>query len=90
MRLLPEIDKTEVQEDGLVIRAHLQSTAVHDYRPVRALGTRVDHAEITECGYVAWLLAENGLEPSLRGLVLSGPEGPHRPIEGFFRRLGAT
>ena len=88
--LLPEIDKAEVQEDSLIIRAHLERAAVGGDRTIGAVGAGVDHAEIAERGNVAWLLAKNRLEPSLRGLVVSGPEGPDGLVEDFLRRLGAT
>ena len=90
MGLLPEVDKPEVQQDRLVVRADLERPPVDSDRLIGAVGAGVDHAEIAERRDVVRLLAENGLESPFRGLVVPCRERPYGPIEDFLRRLGGT
>jgi hypothetical protein len=60
--LLPEIDKSKVQQKCLVIRAQPQRPPVDGDRLIGAVSAGVDYAEIAERGDVAWLLAKNRLE----------------------------
>ena len=72
MGLLPEVHQPEVQENGLVVRTHCQRPVVDGDGLVRAVGARVDDAQIAQRSYVARLNSQHALEAALRVVVITG------------------
>jgi len=88
--LLPEVDKPKVEENCLVVGAHLQGPFVDGDGLIGAAGARVDDAEIAERRDVSGLLAEYRLEPALRSLGIPGGQGFYGSVEDLLRRIGGS
>jgi hypothetical protein len=88
MGFLPQIDKPKIQENGLIVGALFECPPVYGNRQIGATGPGVDDAQIAQRGNIVRFLAKNGLESSLRSLIVFHRESLGRAVEDYPGRFG--